>query len=370
MNKTVRFEDGLINKGNNVRYKNIVNRADKGETIKLAFIGGSITQGCAAKDIKGSYSYLVYKWWCERFKDAPHEYINAGVGGTTSQYAVARVNEEILTYNPDIVFVEFSVNDDNSDFYMETYESLIRRIYYHNKDVQIVLIHSIKYDDGFSSEQVHLKVGKYYSLPSISMRPVLYDGIINGQYAMEDITGDGLHPNDFGHELMSRVIINSLLEFEKGEGENESSLLTEKAYTKAGFTDSVCLKNKYSDVVMSGFVRDNSEKNYCFDHFKGGFIGGKKGDYIEFNVTTDYIAIMYRKTINRPAPVARAVIDNDKELILDGNFMEDWGDELHLDTVLMDEEIKKHKIKIEIINDENVISDFYLLSVICNKKGL
>jgi lysophospholipase L1-like esterase len=42
---------------------------------------------------------------------AKFDYINAGIGGTTSQFGVTRVENYLLCYHPDFVIVEFSVND-------------------------------------------------------------------------------------------------------------------------------------------------------------------------------------------------------------------------------------------------------------------
>ena len=75
------------------------------------------------------YAYLVYKWWKEKFPQAQIEYINAGIGGTTSQFGVSRVEQHLLQKKPDFILIEFAVNDDNNEFFRETYEGLIRKTY-------------------------------------------------------------------------------------------------------------------------------------------------------------------------------------------------------------------------------------------------
>ena len=39
-----------------------------------------------------------------------------------------RVNKDVLEYEPDLVLVEFSVNDEDSLFYKKTYDNLVRKI--------------------------------------------------------------------------------------------------------------------------------------------------------------------------------------------------------------------------------------------------
>ena len=54
----------------------------------------------------------------------------------------------------------------------------------------------------------------------------------------------------------------------------------------------------------------------------------KKGPGWFFEVEGTCIGLQYRKSVEGPAPVARAVIDGRQEsaVILDGNFEQTWGD--------------------------------------------
>ena len=72
-----------------------------------------------------------------------------------------------------------------------------------------------------------------------------------------------------------------------------------------------------------------------------------------------------RKTIKKPAPIAKVILDGDEEnaIILDSNFAEDWGDCLYLEPILHHGEQKKHTVSIQIITSTNEDqSPFYLLS--------
>ena len=75
----------------------------------------------------------------------------------------------------------------------------------------------------------------------------------------------------------------------------------------------------------------------------------------------------YRKSIHKPAPVAIAILDGDREnaIALDANFKEDWGDCLYIEPIITDDKVARHNLTIEIIEaPEDIKSDFYLLSVI------
>ena len=150
-----------------------------------------------------------------------------------------------------------------------------------------------------------------------------------GEYIREELTPDGLHPNDKGHKLVAEEI-EKFLESVKAELEVE-------------------------------------EKTGHLDHFKNGWIGKKAGDSIHFEVTASCIAVQYRKTIQLPAARAELVLDGDKEksILLDGNFDEDWGDCLYLEKVLHHGEKKIHTVDITILPEEVTdTTPFYLMSLI------
>lgn len=85
----------------------------------VAFIGGSLTEG--------GNSWIMSTVEClqEQMPDKKVQYLNAGKGGTGSPYGAARFMNDVGQYEPDLVFIEFAVNDTNyseadSKVYMES----------------------------------------------------------------------------------------------------------------------------------------------------------------------------------------------------------------------------------------------------------
>lgn len=85
----------------------------------VAFIGGSLTEG--------GHSWISATVDClqEQMPDKKVQYLNAGKGGTGSPYGAARFMNDVGQYEPDLVFIEFAVNDTNyseedSKVYMES----------------------------------------------------------------------------------------------------------------------------------------------------------------------------------------------------------------------------------------------------------
>ena len=164
------YENAIANRGNLFQLKRVMERAMAGEMITLGFLGGSITQGSLATKPENCYAYRVYEWWSRQFPNAKTMYVNAGIGATTSEYGVARVEADLLKHQPDVVIVEFSVNDESTEHFKETYEGLVRKILREETAPAVLLVHNVYYHNGANAQMMHAQVGRHYDLPAVSMQ--------------------------------------------------------------------------------------------------------------------------------------------------------------------------------------------------------
>lgn len=368
MSYVINKENAIANRGNCNRLKKVLRKAANHESVTIGFIGGSITQGSLSSLPTTCYAYRVFDWWEKTFPETAFTYINAGIGGTTSQFGVARVEEDLLVKEPDFVIVEYSVNDDSNEHFLETYEGLIRKIYYSKSKPAILIVHNVFYDSGANAQVQHAKIGRYYNIPCISMQSSIYPEVVSGHIASRDITPDDLHPNDVGHELVASIVSYFLDKVNKeSDIAEDSSEILLAPITKNGYENSIQYRNNNSIWTGTGFVADQSEQRHITECFKNGWTAEHVGDCIIFEIEASSIAVQYRKSVNQPAPIAQVVIDDDMEngVILDANFNETWGDKLELNTILEHGEFGKHKVEVQIIDvkDNNVVP-FYLVSII------
>lgn len=354
--------------------KNCMLRAEQGEELVIAFLGGSITQGSLASVPENTYAYRVFSWWKETFPKAEFHYVNGGIGGTTSHYGVSRAVTDVLMYQPDFVVVDFSVNDEADAFYQETYEGVIRRLLSWDSRPAVLLLNNVFYDTGNNAQEYHNEIGGRYGLPYVSIKDTVYKRMKAGEYSREELTPDGLHPNDKGHKLVAGEIIAFLQQVREQEPEqiqiNEGMQdrlpepLTANAYEHARR-----LTIREISPKLSGFRADTEEKTGHLDHFKNGWIGRKPGDAIQFEIEASCIAVQYRKAVHKPALRAELILDGDREhpVLLDGNFEEDWGDCLYLEPVLHHGEKTLHTVVIQILPYETpaeAYTPFYLMALI------
>ena len=110
----------------------VMRKAERGEDITVAVIGGSITEGTISNGSKDgevpqklAYAEIFRRWWADRFPQTKVNFVNAGIGGTDSYLGVHRLRMDVLSKKPDVVLVEYAVNDDGSKpLYIGSYDSL------------------------------------------------------------------------------------------------------------------------------------------------------------------------------------------------------------------------------------------------------
>ena len=212
----------LMSMGNYARVKNVLDRAKRGEEVTIAFIGGSITQGAGATPIHlKSYAYQTW----ERFKANFGEnvrLIKAGVGGTPSELGMIRFERDVLrsgAVKPDLIVIEFSVNDEGDETKGLCYESLVRKCLALSDDTAVILIHAVFANDWNLEERLG-PVGERYEIPMVSVR----QGVVSQFYLKPD-TGrvltksqffyDVFHPTNVGHTIMADCLIYLMQQIDK-----------------------------------------------------------------------------------------------------------------------------------------------------------
>ena len=362
------------------RLKNLMKRAANGESLVIGFLGGSITQGSLSSTPKTCYAYLVYEWWKKSFPNAAFSFVNGGIGGTTSHYGGARAWKDVLCYRPDIVTVDFSVNDDANEFFEETYEGMLRRLLAAPSAPAVVVLNNVFYDTGKNAQDYHNRIADHYGIPHVSNKDTVYTDVESGKIVRADITPDNLHPNDKGHRLVADEIcklldsIKAEMEEETIAGENiegkstktEASVLLPAPLTENACEHSRLIQIQDNEAILDGFLVDPIEKKGMLDIFKNGWTAAHTNDKISFEIECSCLAVQYRKSVQQPVPKAKAVIDGDEAhaVILDGNFTEDWGDCLYLESLLHHAEKKVHRIEIIVTDAKDIVRPFYLVSLI------
>jgi lysophospholipase L1-like esterase len=202
---------GLVSLGNTARLQAVFEKARRGEPITVAAIGGSITAGGAAtKDAKNRYVNRLAAWFATNFPQAKVRAVNAGIGGTNSYYGAMRLQADVLAHKPDLVVVEYAVNNMSDRGFAESYEGVLRQILRDPQKIAVIELFFM-HKDGENAQTWQEMLGRHYQLPMVSFRDAWWPEFTAGRAAWESMYADVVHPNDTGHILASELLI-ALLE--------------------------------------------------------------------------------------------------------------------------------------------------------------
>jgi len=107
-------------------------KAKAGDRLNVVFFGASLTWGANASDpAETSYRAVMRDRFEQHYPAAHFRFRDSAIGGTGSQLGAFRLDRDVLAHRPDLVFVDFTANDDIDSADPETlasYESILRRL--------------------------------------------------------------------------------------------------------------------------------------------------------------------------------------------------------------------------------------------------
>lgn len=207
------IERSLRALGNTARFRAVVERARAGEDIMIAAIGGSITEGANASSMNKAWASLAADEFRTRFApDAADRVrmVHAGMGGTPSTLGMVRQWRDIDAQAgraPDLVFVEFAVNDWDDMTKGAAYESLVVDLLSRDTKPAVVLVFSV-FKSKWNLQDRLIPVGTAYDLPMISIKDAVVPALESGWLTDAKFFSDQYHPTDYGHRLMADCMAN------------------------------------------------------------------------------------------------------------------------------------------------------------------
>lgn len=200
------------------------------QPVTIVYFGGSITN-------HPGYRVFSEEWFKTQYPESKFTMVNAGIGGTGSDLGVFRMDQDVLEYNPDLVFVEFAVNDAGTDSLVicHSMEGIVRKIRKRNPKTDICFLYTVNQGmlDDLMQGRLHKSmrymesIAGYYQIPSINFAMKVIDLIKKDSLVFKGEKGkdyggkmvfsdDGTHPTfDFGHKIYTKTLIQAMLSMEK-----------------------------------------------------------------------------------------------------------------------------------------------------------
>lgn len=196
---------------NNTGYK-----LTKEKKLTIGYFGGSITEGAGASRDELCYRGRVTTWFKERYPDAEITPIQAAIGGTGTDLGMYRCDKDLTSYDPDLVFFEYAVNDSWMGYNSVTAqtETIFRKIRRKNPCADIIVIftitgaiHNTLASGGeYCSRSAQQAVAHHYGIPTIDVGEVLRTRTLLEGGDFTRFARDTVHPTDEGYEIYADCI--------------------------------------------------------------------------------------------------------------------------------------------------------------------
>ena len=201
--------------------------AQDGQSLRVAYFGGSITAA-------NGWRVQTLQEFRKRWPKAQFAEINAAIGGTGSDLGVFRCDHDVVSQKPDLVFVEFAVNDGGADpaRIEKGMEGIVRQIWSALPSCDICFVYTIAgnmLDDYKAgrvprSVQTMERVADHYAIPSINFGPEIARREAAGQLIFKApgtsqdgkpvFSNDGVHPHpDTGHVVYTDLVRKAVEEW-------------------------------------------------------------------------------------------------------------------------------------------------------------
>jgi lysophospholipase L1-like esterase len=187
----------------------VMQRLNAGEPITLATLGGSITTGHAAQPPRErGWAALLAKSLGPKVR-----LVNAGVSGTDSAAGVQRLQKQVLDASPDLVIVEFGVNDQWLDPGVRgsSYEAILRKLLTAKKPPAVVVLGLTQQgNQPRDATDIQLKLAAHYGLASLDFGRWMQARVDAGQDRWAALYDEPVHPNAVGHQRIALALAETL----------------------------------------------------------------------------------------------------------------------------------------------------------------
>lgn len=202
---------------------NALLRLKEGQPLKVAYFGGSITAA-------SGWRVQTLEWLRKEFPQSRFDEINAAIGGTGSDLGAFRVGWDVLRHKPDLLFVEFAVNDGGAqpEQIWRAMEGIVRQAWTDNSRTDICFVYTFRtgYEQDLgngncprAASAMEL-LADHYEIPSINVALKVVELQKAGKliYQSEQPTDadvirfsqDGVHPLTEGHQVYTDVITSAI----------------------------------------------------------------------------------------------------------------------------------------------------------------
>jgi lysophospholipase L1-like esterase len=196
-----------------MKLSNTIRKLETGEPLRIIALGDSLTQGWMVR--KGFLAFLS-EMLKKKYPSSRVEIINRGIPGDTADGGLYRLRGDVLDHDPDLVFIQFGLNDAFSGVHPGRFEAAIQAIVESvrsDTDAEILIITSVPvvYErmDEIADEfygRLEAVAGRE-NLPIARVHRFWMQKVDEGLEFRSLVQSDQVHPTVEGYRLMAEAIM-------------------------------------------------------------------------------------------------------------------------------------------------------------------
>lgn len=208
-------------------------RVIRERAVTIGYLGGSLTM------MKEGWRPRLHDWFNRVFPFPDgHRMLHVGRGGVGSASGAFFVQEEICGKDPDIVFVEYAINDSFAFItppviIRQAIEGIVRSIKAKHPRCDICFIyttHTSRRSEIQAVLHIYEQIADHYGIPSINIGEIFWELVETGSWSFQGEDGkpallrDLCHPSAEGSELMTGHLGRCLLKMLDQPGARNESI--------------------------------------------------------------------------------------------------------------------------------------------------
>jgi lysophospholipase L1-like esterase len=263
---------------------NVFYRALKGEPLHCVAIGGSITQAGGG---------WIGPWLEKTFPNSETATFNAGMSATGSMLGMFRLGRDVISCQPDLVLIEFAVNDGGTsdEDAIRALESIIIRLKKLPHPPAIVFVEAASKTG--SKIARHSKVASHYGLFEINLQEKTDTHLKEQKLNWDALFTDNVHPGDKGHKFYSKAISEELEKL-VARARKLKAPATEPGLPEKLSKEPLILDGKLMPLpVAEGWGQQASVPFWWDKFFTGVLAPAKAGNFLKIPCRGSIVGIFY-----------------------------------------------------------------------------
>ncbi len=293
--------------------QNTYHRLVSEQKLNVAYIGGSVTVG-AFGSAGHSWASLTTAWLREHFADAEITENNAGIGGTGCLLGAYRARQHLglgsATRRPDLVFMDFSVNDmydgTSAEDIKRYAETMLQTVYTANPHADVViLIVGEQTTSNRPEPKAWREIAAHYNLPIVELTDRLLADMRREGKDWSYYIADVVHPNDNGYAKYASYIAE-LLQAELIDKQVSPFLQTAKELPETTLSGTTLHDLSMYEAYQMPVPADSGFQSVGPDRIDGGLVAKTVGATLNFTFSGTGLTLFLG---NRDSVVIEYTID-------------------------------------------------------------